>query len=405
MKFSIKTLLLVLFGVAVVAAIVYAFLPQPIPVDLAVVDRGALRVTVDEDGKTRIKEKYIVSAPLSGRLPRIELEPGDKVVGGKTLIATIEPKAPEILDARVRAEAEAKVKAAETVLKRAAPVVERARAEFEFAESELNRLTELFQTKSTSKSEFENAEMVFRTRHHELKSATFDEEIARFELEMAKAVLLRSIPNSSDANHEQNLRIHSPISGRVLQVFQESSTVVTGGAQLLELGDPRDLEVEIDVLSSDAVKIRPGARVLLEQWGGDHLLEAVVSLIEPQGFTKISALGVEEQRVNVIIDFLGPLKKRESLGDGYRVEARIVVWEHDDVIKVPTSALFRVGEGWAAFVVKDGRAQTQLLKIGHRNGLEAEVIDGLRQNDRVILHPSDKIKTGIEIVARQVESR
>ncbi len=405
MNFSKKALLLGVFGAAVVAAIVYAFLPHPVPVDLATVEQGPLMVTVDEDGQTRIKEKYVVSAPMSGRLRRIELDPGDPVVRGKTLLAVIEPKDPELLDDRVRAEAEAKVKAAEAALKRSEVAMQRVKAEYEFAQSEHKRLTELYQNNAASESDFEKAMMNFRTRSQEMKSAQFDEEIARFELEMAKAVLLRSSLNSDASHHGQALKIHAPITGRVLHVYQESSTVVSAGSQLLELGNLADLEVVVDVLSSDAVQIQSGARVLLEQWGGDRPLEGVVRLVEPQAFTKISALGVEEQRVNVIIDFLKSPKERQTLGDGFRVEARIVVWESDDVLKVPTSALFRRGNQWNVFVVEGDRAALRLVQIGRHNGLEAQVLDGLEAGERVIIYPSDKIKPGVAIVARNVQER
>ena len=400
MKFSIKTLFLVVFCVGLVGAIVYAFLPQPIAVDMATVDRGPLRVTVDEDGKTRIKERYIVSSPLSGRLLRIELEAGDEVHPGQTLIASIQPTNPDLLDARTLAQAEAKVNAAAATLNRAGPELESARAALKFADAEMARITELFQRNAASRSDFENAELLQRTRSQEYKAAKFSEEIARFELEMAKAALLRTNPEDDHEMNVQHFEIHSPISGRVLRVFQESSTVLQAGAELLELGDPQDLEVEVDVLSKDAVKIEAGSTAFLEQWGGDRPLAGTVTLVEPKAFTKISSLGVEEQRVNVIIDFLDPPQQRNTLGDGYRVEARIVTWEHANVLKVPTNSLFREGKEWAVFVVKNGRAELRSVKIGHRSGLEAEVLKGLQPNDQVIMHPSDKVKPDVTVVSR-----
>jgi len=274
LKFSIKTLFLIVFCAGIVGAVVYAFLPQPIAVDMATVDRGPLRVTVDEDGKTRIKERYVVSSPLSGRLLRIELEAGDEVRPGQTLIASIEPTNPDLLDARTLAQAEAKVNAAAAALNRAGPELERARVAMNFAESERKRITELFQRNAASQSDFENAELLHRTRGQEYKASKFSEEIARFELELARAALLRTSPKADDDMNVEQFEIHSPISGRVLRVFQESSTVLQAGAELVELGDPQDLEVEVDVLSKDAIKIKAGATVLLEQWvATSHLLE------------------------------------------------------------------------------------------------------------------------------------
>ncbi len=401
MRFSVKTLLMVVFCLAVVGAIVYAFLPQPIAVDIATVERGALRVTVDEDGKTRIKERYIVSSPLSGRQLRIELNPGDEVRAGETLVASIEPTNPDLLDARTLAQTRAKVNAAEAALKRAGPDLEKARDAMSFAKSELDRITGLFQREVVSQSDFDNADLLYRTRAQEYKSAKFAEEISRFELELAKAALLRADPETKPESVTQHFEIYSPISGRVLRVFQESATVLSAGAQLVELGDSTDLEVEVDVLSKDAVNIKPSSNVLLEQWGGDQPLSGIVTLVEPQAFTKISSLGVEEQRVNIIIDFRDPPKNRKSLGDGFRVEARIVTWEHASVLKVPTSSLFREGKQWAVFIVNDDRAELRPVKIGHRSSLEAEVVAGLQPNDRVILHPSDKIKPGVAVVSRE----
>ncbi len=329
----------------VVGGLGFAFWPEPVDVDLAKVERGSLQVTVDEDGKTRIREKYVVSAPLVGRLLRINMEAGDPVVAGKTLLATIEPRDPDLLDARAVAQAEARVKASEATLKKMEPMFEEVRAAQAFAEAELTRARKAAVSNAVSKSELENAEYVFRQKSEEMRSTRIQEEIARFELEQAEAALLRTKPREDDAvgstangNGGWTFTIYSPINGRVLRVLQESAAVVNAGTPLLELGDPLDLEVEVDVLSRDAVKIHPGARVLLEHWGGEKPLVGRVRLVEPSGFTKISTLGVEEQRVNVIVDFVDPPDARTALGDGFRVEARVVIDEAKDVLKVPTSA-------------------------------------------------------------------
>jgi HlyD family secretion protein len=410
-------------------------MPRPVEVDLVKVDRGTVRVTVDEDGKTRIREKYVVSAPLNGRILRISLDPGDRVDAGKTLLTMIEPRDPELLDARSVAQAEARVKAAEATLKQVAPEVERARHAQALAEAEAVRARQAYRDKGIPESDLDSAEYLLRQRGEELRSRKISEEIARFELEQAKAALLRSRPRPDDAattngavaqkptadsvpegngdvapvaaNITQdeslngwNFPIYSPINGSVLRVMQESSAVVTPGTPLVELGDPSDLEVEIDVLSRDAVKIHPGDLVLLEHWGGVKPLEARVRVVEPSGFTKISTLGVEEQRVWVIADLVDPPEKRSTLGDGFRVEARIVIDEAQNVLRVPSSALFRVKEKPAVFLVKDGVAHQQEVAVGRQNGLEAEIVKGLSEGDVIVLHPSDQIEDGVKVKQR-----
>ena len=409
---------------AVVGGLVYAFLPEPVDVDLATVSCGMLRVTVDEDGKTRIREKYVVSAPLVGRLLRINMEAGDPVTAGQTLLATIEPRDPELLDARTVAQAEARAKAAEAALKKMEPQLEEVRVAQAFAEADMMRFRQAARSNAVSKSELEQAELLYRQQSEALRSMRIQREIAEFELEQAEAALLRTRPRdngfddpaapasspdvqtaegtrpSSNGNGGWTFTIFSPIDGRVLRVFQESAAVVSAGTPLVELGDPLDLEAEIDVLSRDAVKIEPGAMVFLEHWGGDRPLHGQVRLVEPSGFTKISTLGVEEQRVNVIVDLVDPPEERTTLGDGFRVEARIVIDEADDVLKVPTSALFRVGAKSAVFRVNDQQAHQRLVTIGRQNGLEAEVIDGLAAGDRVIIHPSDQVEDGVAVRPR-----
>lgn len=398
---------LVLLGMALVGAIVYSFLPDPVEVDLVQVERGTLQVTVDEDGKTRIREKYIVSAPLAGRLLRIRLDAGDPVVAGETLLATIEPRAPELLDDRAIAQAEARVRAAESNLARTAPLLEQARIEQANAESFLARVRNA--PDAFTRSDVDDAQARYRSASEQMRAAKYAQEIASFELDQAKAALLRSRPQgegSPQPDGEQtnangwNFYIHSPITGRVLRVLQKSSAVVTPGVELLELGDPADLEVEIDVLSSDAVKIPPDAEVILEHWGGSAPLKGRVRLVEPSGFTKISTLGVEEQRVNVIVDLVDPLELRESLGDGFRVEARIVVDKGENVLKIPASALFRMENRWAVFQLHEGRAKQTFVEIGRQNGLEAEILSGLEEGVSVVMHPSDQVAEGVALEAR-----
>jgi HlyD family secretion protein len=413
--------LLVVAGIVV--GLVYAFMPQPIEVDLVKVERGTVRVTVNEDGKTRIREKYVVSAPLNGRILRISLDPGDKVVAGETLLTMIEPRDPELLDARSVAQAEAQVKAAEAALRRAEPVLEAARAAQGFAEAEMTRKRGARAQNAISEAELDEAEFMYRQRSEELRSAKLAEEIAQFELQQAEAALIRSKPRvdgtppptnadstsgngasstkpEANGSNGWNLPIYSPINGRVLRVLQESAAVVTPGTPLVELGDPSDLEVEIDVLSRDAVNIQPGDLVLLEHWGGTRPLQAQVRVVEPSGFTKISTLGVEEQRVNVIADLIDTGPERHALGDGFRVEARVVTDEARNVLKAPTSSLFRVGTKSAVFKVVDDVVQQQEVKIGRQNGLEAEILEGLQEGDRIVLHPSDRIEPGVKVLPR-----
>ncbi|MGD9855715.1 MAG: efflux RND transporter periplasmic adaptor subunit [Planctomycetaceae bacterium] len=401
---------MVAVGLGVVGMIVYAMLPKPVGVDLGTVERGLLQVTVDEDGRTRIKEQYVVSTPLSGRLLRIGLDVGDSVIAGDTVIARIQPTDPALLDPRAQAQSEARVKAAEARLNQAATGLERAKAAMDFAESEVARIRKLRESNAATPSQVEEKEMQFRTTTQEFRGAKFAEEIARFELELEQAALLRTQSDREPGHSEDGdggpgagngeFAIRAPISGRVLKLYQQSATVVTPGTQLVQLGDPADLEVVVDVLSSDAVRIQPGAEALFDQWGGDSPLPATVRLVEPSGFTKISALGVEEQRVNVILDFDDPPEVRSALGDSFRVEAHVVVWEDPRVLKVPNSALFRHEGKWAVFRINGARAHRQPVEVGHQNSLESEVITGLDEGDRIVMHPSDQVVDGVEVFER-----
>ncbi|HKB04647.1 MAG TPA: HlyD family efflux transporter periplasmic adaptor subunit [Gemmataceae bacterium] len=398
---TLRKRLPLLIGLLVVGLVVaYVLRPTTVPVEVARAERGPLRVTVDEDGKTRIRDRYVVSAPLTGRLVRIALRPGDEVRAGQTVLATIEPRDPELLDASARAAAEARVKAAETAQKQTAPVLEKAQAAHAQAVKELERARAGRITGAVPPQDLDTAVTRERTTALELRTAQFATQIAGFELEQARAALLRTRAPASGEEESWRLEVRSPIDGRVLRVFQESATIVTPGLRLLELGDPADLELEIDILSTDAVKVRPGAPVLLEHWGGEASLRARVRLVEPAAFTKVSALGVEEQRVNVIATFIDPPEKWRSLGDAYRVEARIVVWEAADVLKVPAGAVFPHADGKAVFVVAGGVAHLRVIKAGHSNGLETEVLDGLEAGAEVIVYPGDKVRDGVRVKPR-----
>ena len=402
MKTIARRIVYVLIAAGIIGVIAYGFKPQPVAVDIEKISVGPMMVTVDEDGKTRIREKYIVSAPLGGRLQRIELEPGDAAEAGTTLLVTIEPSDPELLDTRALAQAEARVNAAAAAFRQAEPLLKKARTALDFAEVDVGRKRELAESNALSQDLLDDAEMKFRMRSEEFLSAKFSMEIAKYELQLAEAAALRTNPDAESIPDDSwNFPIDSPISGRVLRVFQESTAIVTAGTPLIEVGDSSDLEIEIDVLSSDAVGIKPGDRVIIEHWGGERDLAGRVQIVEPAAFTKISALGVEEQRVWVIVDIVDPPSERPTLGDGYRIEGRIITWENENVLRVPTSALFRDADrNWAVFLVDGVEARVVRIEIGHNNGLIAEVTSGLTEGDEVIVHPSDQVGDGVLIERR-----
>ena len=392
-----KRLLKIVLVVGVVAAIgFWAFKPTPVPADFAEVGRGTLQVTVNEEGRTRVRDRYVVSAPLPGRMKRIELEPGDPVVAGRTVVAQFQPSDPALLDVRTRAELEARVKAAESAVGGARADRERIRADLAFAQSDLKRSRALVEEKVIAPRELEGAERQVESLTRALQSAEFAIRTAEHEVEVARASLIQS--RSSGATRA--IPLHSPVNGVVLRRLHESEAVVPTGEPLLEIGDLADLEIVSDLLSSAAVRVQPGQPVLIEQWGGDVPLNGRVRLVEPSGFTKISALGVEEQRVNTIIDFADPPGKRPNIGDGYRVEVRIIVWSRDNVLKVPTSSLFRHGDEWAVYVVENDRAVRRTVQIGQRSGLEAELTGGLSGDERIIVYPSDAITDGARVTSR-----
>ena len=391
-------------GLLLIAALVFALRPAPVPADFAPVMRGSLRVTIDEEGETRVRDRFIISAPLNGRVLRIELEPGDLVKGAETALATFLPVEPELLNLRTRAGAEARIKAAEAAIGHSQARREQARAELAFARAQLKRYHRLAEQEIVSQEQLEAAGLEERAKEEMLEAAEFAVQNAEYELEVVRTSLLQTEQDASGpvegADNQAPILIRSPVDGVVLRVLRESQAVVPAGEPLVEVGDPADLEIVADLLSSDAVKIQPGNKLLIEEWGGGKPLHGRVRRVEPSGFTKISALGVEEQRVNVIIDFEDSRQAGEVLGDGYRVEVRIIIWEREDVIKVPTSSLFRRGDQWAVFKVEEGRAVLQTIEIGQRNGLEAEVLSGLSSSGQVIVHPSDSISNGVEVTSR-----
>ncbi|MFQ5956059.1 MAG: efflux RND transporter periplasmic adaptor subunit [Kiloniellales bacterium] len=383
-------------------ALVYAFWPQPVPVDLGAVSRGTLRVTVDDEGRSRVKDVYVVSAPVAGRALRIESKVGDEVIAGETVLATIQEAQPTFLDARSMRQAEAEVKAAEAARTLAEAELVRTRAELDFARTELNRAEALAARNNISQRALDHARLEVKTREAAVAVAQAALRVKRFELETARASLIDPSEAAEPPGQTRRrwVEVRAPTSGRVLRILHESEGVVTAGAPLVEIGDPRQLEVVVDLLSTDAVKVKEGAEVVIEDWGGGEVLAGRVRRVEPYGFTKVSALGIEEQRVNVIIDFTDPPAKWRPLGHGYRVETAIVVWRQADVLKLPVSALFRDRDSWSVFVVSEGRARLRRIAIGRNNGIEAQVLEGLLEGEQVVLHPSDRVTDGARIVVR-----
>ncbi len=392
MKFSLKSLIWGTLLVAVGIVVTFAMFPKPTEVESAKASLGPLRVTVQEDGKTRIREKYVVSAPVAGRVSRIELKPGDHC-HERTLLAVILPSDPAILDARARAEAEARVQAAEAAKLRAASNAEQAQITYDLNLSKLERAELLLPTNAISRDEYDVLKAQKLASALAIKTASFDSEIAQYELEMSQAAV-KQFSQSDDEALAAPFELFAPIAGKVLRVFEESSTVISVGEPLLELGDPQNLEIEIDVLSTDAVRIQPGAQLTIEHWGGDTPLSGSVRVIEPAAFTKISSLGVEEQRVNIIADIVEPPDRIAALGDGYRIEARITVNQLDQALLIPNSALFRHQRQWHVLTIVDGRAQLQRVSIGLQNETHTQITEGLQAEQRVIVYPSDTLQPG-----------
>lgn len=390
---------LAVFLLAVVGAIDYGFMPKPVLVDTTTVTRAPLQVTVEEEGKTRVINRFVISAPVAGFARRIDLDVGDAVAKGQVLVE-LEALPSAVLDPRSQAQAQARVEATRAALNMAEENARAALALADFAQADLRRLKKLYQSGGASKENIDQAETEDRRARANLRSAEFAVEVAQFELDAARTALRYSAATAGDKSSER-VAIRTPVNGRVLKLYRKSEGVVDSGEALLEIGDPHALEAEVDVLSADAVRISPGSRVLFERWGGDDPLEGRVRIVEPVGFTKISALGVEEQRVLVIADIVSPPQRWERLGDGYRVEASFILWQAEDVLQIPTSALFRHGEGWAVFAIEDEKARQRPVRVGHRSGLKAEIVSGLKAGETVIVHPDDTIADGVRIRARQ----
>ena len=396
-----RTALWGVVGGVVGLGLISAFWPRALPVDIVAVAAGPMTLTVGDEGETRIVDVFTVSAPITGKLRRIEAEPGDNVVAGETIVAEIEPTDAGLLDPRTEAEAKAQLSAAESAESLAKAELDRAEAEYQFAESELERARDLVSRGTISARELEAAERAFKTTQAAIGVAQATLQVRRYELEQARAQLMTPAEMASSREACACVTITSPVDGQVLRVQRESEGFVAAGASLIDIGNAERLEVVVDLLSTDAVKVQAGNRALIENWGGERPLAARVRLVEPFGFTKISALGIEEQRVNVVLDIVSPRAQWAGLGHGYQVDVRVVIWETDDTLKVPVTALFRNGDDWALFVDERGRAMRRVVDVGHSTVTETQIVAGLDAGDRIVVYPGEGIEEGVRITGRE----
>jgi HlyD family secretion protein len=385
--------LLGLLVLAVAVGVVWALRPRPVPVDVATAARGGLVVAVEETGVARVKDRYVVSAPVAGVVSRQLLEPGDGVAEGQ-VVAELAPLPSPLLDARTRSEAEARLSAATSALGQAQAQKARTSTAEALARDELSRARSLAAGGSLPAQQLDRAEFEARMRSEELASAVFAVKVSAEQVRLARAALA-----GEGAPRGRRIEVLAPASGRVLRVLQESEGVVLAGAPLVEVGNPEVLELVVDLLTTDAVRVHPGTTLAVHGWGGDGTLAARVRRVEPSAFTKLSALGVDEQRVNVIATLSGPRRDWAALGDGFRIQARFVLWEGADVLKVPQGAAFRHGDGWAAYRVVSGEARLTPVQIGHRGDTEVEVLSGLEPGAVVVVHPGDRVEDGVPVDA------
>ncbi len=384
--------------VAVLAAVVYhALQPRPVEVEVGVVRKGPLTVFVSEEGRTRIRNRYIVAAPVAGSMQRVILKPGDKVLSGKTVLTRIEPGLAPLLDARTRTQAQARVDAAVAARSRAGETIEMARTALKYAQANWDRIKNNTDKGTISETDRESFQREAEMKTREVRAAEFALQVAEHESAQAKAALLQI---EKPGGGGVSIDVIAPVDGVVLRVHQESATSVTPGTPILEIGDPADLEIEAEILSRDAVAIQPGADVTVEQWGDDEPAKARVRRVEPAAFTKVSALGVEEQRVLVLSDFVAQTPALKALGDRYRVEVRVAVWHSDDALLVPAGALFREGSEWKTFLFNKGSTKVVTVKAGRTDGRFTQVLHGLNVGDEVLMHPPDTVKEASEVVKR-----
>jgi HlyD family secretion protein len=400
MRVAVRRITIVAGVLAAAALVTWAVMPGAVPIETATVTKGRFVASVDEDGKTRVRERYVVAAPLAGRLSRSRFKVGDQIQVDDT-VATITPSPAPLMDPRTRREVEERLGAAEANVERAKAVVERASAQSGQANADLTRTRTLAERGAATAQALERAELAVRLADRDLRAAEFLDHAAGHELSQMRALLARYGNNTNADEKPESWSIAAPVGGLVLTVTQESETIVQPGTPLLDIGDPRDLEIVVDVLSTDAVEIRPGAAVTIIHWGGPGTLAGRVRRIEPAAFTKISTLGVEEQRVNVLIDIVSPAEQWGRLGDAYQIDAQIVVFAQEDATIVETGALFRRSDQWSVYVVKDGRAQVREVQVLRRSGRFAAIASGLNEGEVVIVYPSDRVAAGARVVLRQ----
>lgn len=398
---------------AVVLALIAAGLawfawPRPIAVDLATVTKGPMEVTVDDEAKTRVRHVYTVSAPIAGKVLRIShpfgeqgisVHVGDRVKAAETVVAVMQPTVPSFLDVRSREELQAMLTAADAAVALAEAEVRRIEAALEFSRGDLRRAEALARTNAISERGLEKARLDVRTNEAALASAKAQLDVRRSERASVAARLIDPSAATPEPSSGCCIQLRAPVTGVVLKIIQDSETVVPAGAPLIDIGDPLDLEVVADLLSTDAVRIQPGSLVRIDGWGGSPI-QGRVTRVDPAGFLKVSALGIEEQRVRTTIDLTDPPETWSRLGHDYRVIVHVTVWRAENVARVPVGALFRKADDWAVFAVKDGRVRTTVVQIGHRNSRVAELLSGLTEGDRVVLHPSDRIKDGAAVAER-----
>jgi HlyD family secretion protein len=393
-----RKVLIGIVGLLLLALLVWAFMPTPAEVEIATVTQGRFERSVQEDGKTRLRDRYVVSTPLTGRVSRINLKQGDTVARDAT-VATLWPVSPTLLDERTRAEQVARIGAMQASVSRAQANVERAAAALDQARAELKRSETLAQQGFVSPNQNETGRLNVRLREKELESARQDEDAARHELDQSR-IALKHFAQTAQDGQQRAYQIKAPVSGKVLKIPQQSEGVVTVGTPLMELGDPTQLEVVVDILTEDAAQIKPGTAVQLSNWGGSDVLAGQVRLIEPAAFTKVSALGVEEQRVNAIIDITSPPEKWLALGDGFKVDVRVLVQVVENAVMIPVSALFPVGARSGLFVLDNGHARLREIEVAARNGALAWVKTGLAKDTQVIVYPDTKLKDGDRVKTR-----
>lgn len=394
-----RKLFVIVIILIVVSATIYGFMPKAVDVDLVDVSRAPLQVTIEEEGRTRLKERFVISAPTAGYMRRIDAKVGDSARKGQILV-TLEPLRSQALDPRSRAEAEATVSAAEASLNAAMEKERAAMADADYLERRLERITNLYAKGSVAKDQFDQAESEAKKARAVQRSAKAAVDVSHADFERTKTTLQNFAPSGRTEKHDA-VYVSSPVGGIIFKIYRDSEGAVNAGEPLMDIGDAKNLEVRVEVLSSDAVKIKKGTTVLFKRWGGDGTLTGIVRIVELAGFTKVSSLGVEEQRVLVIADITSSPEIWRVLGDGYRLETHFVVWEGNAILQVPASALFRSGKEWMVFVEDNGKARQRTVEVGQRNGLAAEIISGLKEKEKVIAHPDDSISNGKHIRPRK----